>query len=371
MNKKLHIVCLDVPYPADHGGMFDLFYKIVELHKTGTEITLHCFDYGKGEQDELKKYCSRIYYYKRRTGLSGVSFSLPYIVSSRINAQLIDNLGKDNFPILLEGTHTTYIAYKNLFPGRKILFRLHNIEQVYYYHLFRSEKNLVKKLYYRVESWLLKSYEQETLKNASYVLPVSKKDAAKISTELAGARVNYLPVFLPFQQVSILQGSGDYCLYHGNLSIAENAKAVLWLADYLDRNAVKLVVAGKGPSHSLKKSLKEKNIALVTDPSDVEIFQLIQNAQANIILSFNDTGIKLKLLNALFHGRHCIVNEAALPDAEFKKFCKIFSSPTQLNQIISEITNKSFGDTGIAEREKFLSIHFNNKTNAERLNAIL
>lgn len=370
MNKKVHIVCLDVPHPADHGGMFDLFYKIVALHKSGTEIILHCFEYGKGEQDELKKYCSQVYYYKRKSGVKGFSFFLPYIVSSRIDDHLIKKLQADNLPILLEGTHTTYLIYQNLFRHRTVLFRLHNIEQVYYHHLYKSEGNILKKIYYNVESRFLAKYEKKILTKASCVLAVSEKDVIKISKEIPGVNVKYLPVFLPFQEVNILEGFGDYCLYHGNLSVTENTKAVRWIANNND-SGIKLIIAGKSPSTSLKKFLKEKNITLIADPSDNEIFHLIQNAHINIVLSFNDTGIKLKLLNALFHGRHCIANEAAIPDPAFKSFCSTFSSQAKFNELISELMKKPFTGMEIEKRKNVLSAQFNNETNAAKLNALL
>lgn len=371
MNKKLHIVCLDVPYPADHGGMFDLFYKIVALHTSGTEIILHCFEYGKGEQEELNKYCSQIYYYKRRTGSKGFSFLLPYIVSSRINEQLIKNLQKDNFPILLEGTHTTYLAYKEIFPARTILFRLHNIEHVYYYNLFRSETKFLKKIYYGLESKLLKKYESKTLMQVSYVLPVSKKDAIKLSQQSLRGKVIYLPVFLPFQEVKISKGFGNYCMYHGNLSVAENIKAAFWIAEKIDTAKIPLMIAGKNPPGSLKKFLKSRNVRLIANPSNEEMFHLIQNAHINVILSYNDTGIKLKLLNALFHGRHCIANEPAIPDEDFKTNCTVFSSQQQLNKIITSLIDKPFTEDQIKDREKFLITHFNNQMSAAKLNALL
>lgn len=368
--KKLHIVCHDVPYPADHGGMFDLFYKIVALHKSGVEIILHCFEYGKGEQDELRKYCSEVYYYKRTTGLKGFSFFLPYIVSSRRSKQLLKNLAADNSPVLLEGTHTTYPAHKKIFPDRTLLFRLHNIEQAYYYHLSKSENNFFKRLYFKLESKSLEKYEVKAMRNVSFILPVSKKDAIKVSEQCPGISVNYLPVFLPFQQVRILKGVGHYCLYHGNLSVAENDKAACWLAQNIDASTTSLIVAGKNPLTSLKKLLGQKKITLIADPTDDEIFHLIQNAQINIILSFNDTGIKLKFLNALFHGRHCIANEAAIPDEEFKNHCTVFS-PKQINETISSLINKPFTEKEIDERKKFLLRHFNNDTNSEKLSALL
>ena len=36
----LHIVTLDVPYPADYGGVVDLFYKLQSLHQLGIKIHL-------------------------------------------------------------------------------------------------------------------------------------------------------------------------------------------------------------------------------------------------------------------------------------------------------------------------------------------
>jgi hypothetical protein len=64
--KKLHIVCHDVPWPADYGGVVDLFYKLKALHAEGVKIILHCFLYGeRSRQDELNKYCEEVHYYKR------------------------------------------------------------------------------------------------------------------------------------------------------------------------------------------------------------------------------------------------------------------------------------------------------------------
>jgi len=44
--KKLHIVSFDVPYPANYGGVIDVFYKLKALHSLGIEIYFHVFEYG-------------------------------------------------------------------------------------------------------------------------------------------------------------------------------------------------------------------------------------------------------------------------------------------------------------------------------------
>ena len=34
-DKHLHIVSFSIPYPANYGGVIDVFYKLVALHKAG------------------------------------------------------------------------------------------------------------------------------------------------------------------------------------------------------------------------------------------------------------------------------------------------------------------------------------------------
>jgi len=57
LDKHLHIISFDVPYPTDYGGAIDVFYKIKALHKLGIKIHLQTYEYGRGQQDELLKYC--------------------------------------------------------------------------------------------------------------------------------------------------------------------------------------------------------------------------------------------------------------------------------------------------------------------------
>ncbi len=98
LDKHLHIVALDVPWPADYGGVVDLFYKLKALHQLGIKIHLHCFTQDRNPQEELNKYCVSVNYYQRKKNSSSFSLTLPLIVKSRQNKELIANLKKDNHP---------------------------------------------------------------------------------------------------------------------------------------------------------------------------------------------------------------------------------------------------------------------------------
>ncbi|MBD0352569.1 MAG: mannosyltransferase [Flavisolibacter sp.] len=368
MKRCLHIVCFDVPYPVSHGGFFDIFYKLQALKKEGIAIILHCFMYGRSQQPELEKWCNKVYYYTRKTGIRGFSSFLPYIVASRKNNELIKRLSADDHPILLEGTHTTYILFKNLFPGRTILYRLHNIEHIYYRQLYQWERYVVKKVYYGWESVLLQQYEKKAAIHASMVLTVSEQDGAHFHRYCPAAKIDYLPLFLKFENIESKTGVGTYALYHGNLSINENEQAVLWLLQAVAPTGMAFIIAGREPSKRIKAAVGKCHWAqLVINPTDAALKDLIVNAHINLIYSFNATGIKLKLIHALFAGRHCIINTAAMCHAEIDACCYIADEPVVLQQMMERLKDIYFTKDEIEQRRAVLLKHFNNKINAERL----
>ncbi|MDP4285384.1 MAG: glycosyltransferase family 4 protein [Bacteroidota bacterium] len=364
----LHIVCLDVPYPPDYGGVFDLFYKIKALHQLGVKIHLHCFEYGRGEQPELNQYCEEVNYYKRNKSLKGILSRLPYIVSSRISSQLIKNILKDNYPVLLEGIHCTYCLYNGDFKNRKVLVRLHNVEFEYYHQLALSTKHLFKKNWFAIESKLLKSYENKIAEKAKFVT-VNEKDKLTYENIFSAKDINFLPVFLPFDEVGSLTGKGTFCLYHGNLSVAENEKAIVWLLENVFNDSeIDFTIAGKNPTKFLRNQVsKNKKARLVENPSDGKMRELIKNAHIHLLPSFNTTGIKIKLLNALFNGRFIITNAASIDGTGLETLCKIAEDSIDYKNTIRQLMQVSFEQEEINKRNEILKREYDNNKNATQL----
>jgi len=367
-DKYLHIVCLDVPYPVDYGGVFDLYYKIRALHDAGVKIILHCFEYGRGEQPELDNYCEQVYYYSRREGHKGFSHRLPYIVCSRSSEALREDLLKDEYPILLEGIHCSYLLGDERFNKRKVILRLHNVEYQYYRQLYHCEKSLLKKLYYLHESNMLRQYEK-SIADRALVLTVSDKDTGLYRCEFGATRAYTLPVFLPFREVKSREGTGCFCLYHGNLSVAENEQAVIWLLkEVFSSLQIPLIITGKDPSARLSRLISNyQHACLIPNPSEEEIQDLIGKAQINILPSFNCTGVKLKLLNALFNGRHCLANTQAVKTTGLEQACHIGDDAETIQEKIMELYLRPFTAEEVALRTELLGKQFNNGENAERL----
>jgi len=368
VDKHLHIVCMDVPYPADYGGVVDPFHKIRSLHKAGVKIHLHCFEYGRGEQVELNAYCEEVKYYSRREGHKGFSHKLPYIVCSRSNGELLENLLRDDHPILLEGVHCSYLLNDERFSGRQVLLRLHNVEYQYYRQLYYCERSLLKKMYYLHESNLLRQYEKK-IADKAMILAMVEKDSEEYRQEFGAKNIHTLPVFLPFEDILSKEGTGCFCLYHGNLSVAENEQAVAWLLKQVFHCVdLPLIVTGKNPSARLSRMVEQHpHACLIPNPSDEEIQDLIAKAQINILPSFNCTGIKMKLLNALFNGRHCVVNRDAVKGTGLEAACHIADNTEELIDIISQLYTKAFTAGEIESRRSLLSGQYNNEKNTRRL----
>jgi glycosyltransferase involved in cell wall biosynthesis len=368
VDKHLHIVCLDVPYPVDYGGVFDLFQKIKALHAAGVILHLHCFEYGRGEQPVLNEFCAEVRYYSRCEGHKGFSHKLPYIVCSRSSSQLLDRLLQDEYPILLEGIHCSYLLNDERFAGRRIVLRLHNVEYQYYRQLYHSERSLLKKLYYLHESNLLRSYEHRIAGKVK-ILTVSEKDREQYRTEFGAGNIQTLPVFLPFEDVRTREGTGCFCLYHGNLSVPENEQAVVWLLkNVFPSLELPLIISGRQPSARLVRLIHQfPLVCLIANPSEEELQDLIAKAQVNILPSFNCTGIKLKLLNALYNGRHCIVNHGMVNGTGLENLCHIADGAEEMRSRVVELYSRVIQPEEIRQRREVLSGLYNKKENVHRL----
>jgi glycosyltransferase involved in cell wall biosynthesis len=368
----VHIVAHDVPWPADFGGLVDLFYKIKHLHQLGVAIHLHCFTHGRSEQPELKKYCETVQYYPRKRNLLGFSFKLPFIVKSRADATLLQRLAQDNHPVLLEGIHCTYPLYAGALKDRPVLVRLHNVEFEYYRHLARYERNWFKKAYYWHESRLLHRYEQ-AIANKAVFLTVSEQDSLVYKNQFAAERVHFLPVFSPHTMAVYKEGLGTYCLYHGNLAVNENEKAAKWLlTEVFGKTKMPFVIAGRQPSAQLKRMAhRQQHTCLVANPNDAEMNDLIARAQIHVLPSFNNTGVKLKLLNAVFNGRHCLANGAAVAGSGLERYCHVAEDAAGFGVAIEELFRTKFTEQSAEERQGALQHLYNNRANAEKIISLL
>lgn len=368
----LHIVSFDIPYPPDYGGVIDVYYKIRSLHDAGVRIMLHCFEYNRKPAKELEDLCVSVNYYPRRNNLKSHLSVKPFIVGSRISADLEKNLLKDQHPILFEGLHTCHLLSDKRFKGRLRIYRESNIEHQYYMHLFKASKGLKNKLFFLAESFRLRHFQRH-LKHADLMLVVSEEDLKYLKKIFPRKKIHYMPSFHREDDVAMPEGRGDFALYHGKLSVPENEQAAVFLiSEVWDPSMPELVIAGQNPSPALLR-LKQgrKNIRIVASPPEEEMFRLIRDAQVNIMVTFQPTGLKLKLLNALYNGRFCLVNSNMVTGTNLAPLCMI----AEKSEEFREKTMRAFSEDYTADMTEARRMHldrtFSNKKSCKELTDFL
>ena len=370
MSGTIHIVCLDAPSPPDYGGAIDMYCKIKALAEVGHAVTLHYFNYNsKRNATGLEKVCKEIFTYRRGSFLQTVFSKTPYIVQSRINNELINRLNGDENPVLLEGLHCAGILPMLQSPQR-VVVRMHNEEAAYYQHLAQTEKNMLKRLYFLRESRLLFRYQHQLQKTVKLAC-LSETDIGTFKNQYHFQSASFIPCFIPWQELKAKSGKGEYCLYHGNMAVSENEEAAIWLIDHVfANNKIPFWVAGKGITGRLAlKAKQHTNIKLLFEPTIQEIDSLIANAHINVLPSMNRTGVKLKLLNALFNGRFCITNTSGVEGSRIEKGLVVADKPQDWREKIELFFDQEFTDT-ISQERRPLTTLYNNHRNAKLLSAL-
>jgi hypothetical protein len=368
MSDTIHIVSFSVPWPPDYGGAMDVYYKIRALHQIGVKVILHCFMYNRTKSDELLKYCQNVYYYPRKLGFVNQFSTTPFIVKSRESHSMLKRLAADSHPVLFEGLHTTlYLGHPSL-AHKQQWVRAHNIEHEYYHSLGRAESWNHRKLFYRVEAWRLKRFSAH-LKKAKGVFAISLGDEAILKSD--NLNTYLIPAFHGCGEVIAKPGKGEYLLYHGDLSIPENYRSVVFLMEVCENLPYELVIAGKNPSQKLKRLIEfESNVTLVENPDANKMQGLVLNAGTILLPARQTTGLRLKLLVSLFLGRHCLASPQMVENTGLESLCNIAGNKEDWQMTIMRTMSIAFSDQNLKQRKDALA-PFLDEANALKIRKIL
>jgi len=367
--KPLHIISFDNPFPPNYGGVIDVFYKIKSLHTLGFEIYLHCFYDDRNQvSDELKAITKNVFLYKKNRNPMFLLSPFPLSVVSRFHKDLVKNIESVEAPILFEGLQTTMIINKTKLANRKLFLRLHNVESNFYAGMSKNETGFLKKVLYYIESKKYSNY-QNKVTYFDHVFTLSKSEYNFV--EAKTKKVSYLPVFHGNEVFTHQSEFGSYALYHGDLRLPDNKKAVSFLIQIFRKIPdYKLIIASSnGKEFVEKQTQNDTNIEFVFIENEPHLNSLLANAHINVMLSFQQAGTKLKIVNSLFKSRFCLINNKMVDDERIVKLCEIANKETEFIQKINQL--KALPFTQNVERQKVLSEVYNDSHNAKMMEQIL
>ena len=361
-NKPLHIISFDNPFPPDFGGVIDVFYKIKALHSLGFSIYLHCYyDDRKVVSEELKAITEEVYLYKKNKNPLFVFSKFPLPVICRFQKDIIQNIKKHNAPILFEGLHSTMILQKASLDNKKYL-RMHNIESNFYAGMSKSETNLIKKILYHFVSKKYQTYQKITA-DFDCVFALSQheyKEAKKMT-----ANCVYVPVFHGNETNTTLSEYGNYAFYHGDLRLSDNKRAAQFLIEvFKEIPDYDLIIASSNGKKRIENNSKNvPNVKFVKIKSEAYLDELFANAHINVMLSFQEAGTKLKVINSLFKSRFCLINKNMVDDEKVLSLCELASTKQDFISKITDLINKPYTQNE-ARKEVLMSV-LNDVNNAK------
>ncbi len=363
-----------MPYPPIKGGVIDVFYKIKALSEHNVDVILHCFVYDNSLPAKvLETYCKQIYYYKRAPFTNFLFDKLPFIVASRQPKELLENLLLDKHPIIFDGIHTCgFLNHRSLSPRNKIV-RPQNIESEYYSQLAaNTNNNLVKKKYYEAEAKRLNVFE-DSLHAADVFICVASQDYEHFKMEYGNAIHKLIPSFHGYASYAPNYDKYYFCLYQGNLAVAENEVSALYLIENVfSKLTTPFVIAGANPSDNLKAKCKRyEHVRLIANPNAKQMQELMASAQINVLPSMQNTGLKLKLLHALHAGKHCLVNTEMVHGTMLQDACAIANTPEEFIAQIQQLISTPFTENTYNYRLEILNKHYNVDNNVQELIKLL
>ena len=150
------------------------------------------------------------------------------------------------------------------------------------------------------------------------------------------------------------------------LAVNENEEAAA-AEKVFSKIAIPFVIAGKDPSEQFADGPCQHEYLHCGQSSRLRNTDMIAKAHIHILPSLNNTGVKLKLLNALFNGRFCLVNQAAIAGYKnWRPYCHLAGSTTTFNKEIQELYETGFTEEETHRRQGLQTV-YNNEVNAQRL----
>lgn len=94
---------------------------------------------------------------------------------------------------------------------------------------------------------------------------------------------------------------------------------------------------------------------------------LMTNAHIHILITFQATGMKIKLLHSLCSGRHIIVNDAMIQGSDLEDLCHLVDTEEDIIKTIEKLIKIPFDEAEIHKRQNKLFPAYSNQAMAKQI----
>lgn len=306
---KILIACSDFPYPANHGARVDTWGRIVALSELGWTIGLVVCGKEKPSEADLRhvgRYVGEIKLCPRSSSFSDLLHAIPMQASSRLGLRRADIEGDYDY-VLLEGDYVYPILEHPKIRRSTAILRVHNDEAAYFKALSRSTRNVLHKLYYRMESRKFERLRRLMRKKIDKYLFISSKEFESFRSKDASAHSLFLPPPVTMGAFASNAFRSKRVVFIGSLFMPNNREAIEWYLTHvhpkmLGEPGYEFVVAGNSKRTSLSwlEPYDLTNVAVHDTPDSLD--GIYESGYLFVNPMQNGAGVKLKTIEAIQNG---------------------------------------------------------------------
>lgn len=370
---KLLYVCTDFPYPPLHGGLVDMWNRILALHDLQVTVDLVATvatPPPESDVEELEKYVRHLYICKRDPGRAGIVSIKPGHVAIRKSLRRIEL--RERYDVLLMQTEFTSEIFSNrTLKYRNAIIRVDNDEFAFHIQTAKSERSLLRKIYFLQEALRIKWHSTQTLRSADMLWFVSHDELMRYNLRAVSDRDQqtfFVPSAVNLKSLSKPSLKGCQVLFVGNLWSPLNREAVEWyIANVhtflLDIPGYHFTVAGstrgKGCDWIDDLLRSQKRIDVHLDPKDLTKFYDCSAAFVNPMQK--GAGVKLKTIEAVLRGLPVVSTSVGTEGSGLidRTHYKRADTPIEFAAGIREfLTDKEIAHTFVSRSQAFISEHY-------------
>jgi len=343
------VICNKSPWPALEGGpmaMNNLIEGLVEAGQKVKVLALNTNKYSVKQEDIPEDYF-------KKTGIelsyidlsvkplpaflnlfSTRSYHVERFKSVTFEKKLVEVLKNSDFDIVqIEMLYMSpYINTIRKYSKAKIVLRAHNIEHLIWQRTAESERNPLKKLYFRHLAKTLKVYEHNILSHYDGIVPITKKDAEFFSGNSGkpvfpvsfGIKLNNLTSQNP--------GQAENALFHiGAMNWMPNEEGIRWFLNEIwpgihkKLPGLKLYLAGRSMPDWLT-NLHLNNVVVAGEVPDAAKF--IRSKSISIAPLLSGSGIRIKIIESMSLGKAVIATSIGAEGINYTQGVNIMIADT-------------------------------------------
>ncbi|QWH20202.1 glycosyltransferase [Bacillus mycoides] len=312
------------PYPPDDGGRIVTFNTIKEFHSYGYNVILGSFVDNSIQKKpkmpmELKEILIPFNYKNSYKKLFKNLFSMtPYNMYKYINRnmeiELVKILKEERIDLIyIDHLHMAYYAefLKGNFEELNIpvVLRQHNVESTIFERAVQEERNVIKKIYLKIQHHRLYKYESRIANQFDEIFTITDDDSdrmlemndrIKISCVPAGVDIEkYKPMSKP------VKNDKPIITFLGTMSWLPNINGIEWFLDEIFPEVLKfntdiiLYIVGKNPPEKLYRYQNKYPHNLVITGFVEDEREYVAQSDVFIVPLKIGGGMRIKILNAL------------------------------------------------------------------------